>query len=122
MLDDLPSEVCGEFHEQNVLASVRAHYEDLKSGQRINAEVKVLFLGNGWVGKTQLCCRLCDLPFDPNITSTHGVQLEQTTVTLENFPEPVRLNLWDFDGQGYLSRFARALPSWAGHLPHTLDA
>src|SRR5271165_219477 len=28
-----------------------------------------------------------------------GVQLGKMTVTLENFPEPARLNLWDFGGQ-----------------------
>ena len=58
-----------------------------------------MFLGNGGVGKTQLCRRLRDLPFDPNIPTTHGIQLGQTTVKLEGFPEPVRLNLWDFGGQ-----------------------
>jgi hypothetical protein len=49
--DDLPQEVCGEYWEENVLDKVRAHYEDLKSGQQIDAEVKVLFFGNGGVGK-----------------------------------------------------------------------
>jgi Leucine Rich repeats (2 copies) len=44
-LDDLPSEICGKSLYENVLDKVRAHYEDLKSGQRIDAEVKVLFLG-----------------------------------------------------------------------------
>jgi internalin A len=78
---------------------VRAYYKDLKSGQRIDAEVKVLFLGNGGVGKTQLCRRLRDLPFDPNIPSTHGVQLGEMTLRLDGFQEPVRLNLWDFGGQ-----------------------
>ena len=98
-LDDLPSEVCGESFNENVLDKVRAHYEDLKSGQRIDAEVKVLFLGNGGVGKTQLCRRLRDLPFDPNIPTTHGIQLGEMTVGLDGFQEPVRLNLWDFGGQ-----------------------
>jgi internalin A len=97
--DDLPQEVCSEDWKENVLEKVRAHYEDLKSGHRIDAEVKVLFLGNGGVGKTQLCRRLRDLPFDSNIPTTHGVQLGQTTVELDGFPEPVRLNLWDFGGQ-----------------------
>jgi internalin A len=58
-----------------------------------------LFLGNGGAGKTQLFRRLRDLPFDPNIPTTHGVQLGQTTVELDGCPEPVRLNLWDFGGQ-----------------------
>jgi internalin A len=98
-LDDLPAEVCGESDYENVLDKVRAHYEDLKSGQRIDAEVKILFLGNGGVGKTQLCRRLRDLEFDPNVPTTHGIQLGEMTLTLENLPEPARLNLWDFGGQ-----------------------
>jgi internalin A len=82
--EDLHPEVRGEGEFDNVLDKVRAHYEDLKSGQRIDAEVKVLFLGNGGVGKTQLCRRLCDLDFDPNIPTTHGIQLGEMTVTLKN--------------------------------------
>ena len=99
VFDDLPSEICGEKWDENVLNKVRAHYKDLKAGRRTDAEVKVLFLGNGGVGKTQLCRRLRDLPFDPNIPTTHGVQLGQTTAELDGFPEPVRLNFWDFGGQ-----------------------
>jgi internalin A len=95
-LDDLPPEVCGY---ENVLDKVRAHYADLKSGQRTDAEVKVLFLGNGGIGKTQLCRRLRRLRYNPKITTTHGVQLGKTTVRLDDFPSPVRLNLWDFGGQ-----------------------
>jgi internalin A len=98
-IDDLPLEVYGENGNENVLDKVRAHYEDLKSGQRIDAEVKVLFLGNGGVGKTQLCRRLRGEAFDPSVPTTHGIQLGQTTVELDSFPEPVRLNLWDFGGQ-----------------------
>ena len=66
-LDDLPPEVCGDGFLNNVLDKVRAHYKDLQAGRQIDAEVKVLFLGNGGVGKTQLCRRLRDLPFDPSV-------------------------------------------------------
>jgi Ras of Complex, Roc, domain of DAPkinase len=59
----------------NVLDKVRAHYEDLKPSRRIDAEVKVLFLGNGSVGKTQLCRRLRGEPFDEKNVSTHGIEL-----------------------------------------------
>jgi hypothetical protein len=97
--DDLPPEVCGENKRENVLSNIRAHYEDLKSGQRIDAEVKVLFLGNGGVGKTQLGCRLRHLPFDPTIPTTHGVQLSEISFELEGFESAVRLNLWNFGGQ-----------------------
>ncbi len=44
--EDLPAEVCGDV-DQNVLAEVRAHYADLKADPAIDAEIKVLFLGNG---------------------------------------------------------------------------
>jgi internalin A len=83
--DDLPLEVCGEKSHENVLDKVRAHYEDVESGQQIDAALKVFFLGNGGVGKTQLCRRLRNLPYDPNIPTTHGIQLAEMTVTLENF-------------------------------------
>jgi internalin A len=96
-LQDLPHEVCGENMEQNVLDKVIAHYEDLKSGPRKDVELKVLFLGNGGAGKTQLCRRLRDSPFDPTVLTTHGIQLGKMALTLENLP--VRLNLWDFGGQ-----------------------
>jgi len=98
-LEDLPPEVCGEAYNENVLAEVRAHYEDLKAGQRRDAEVKVLFLGNGGTGKTQLCRRLRGELFDASVPTTHGIQLSVKTMELENFPEPMRLNLWDFGGQ-----------------------
>ena len=52
---------------------------------------------NGGVGKTQLCRRMRNLPFDPSVPTTHGIQLGEMTATLENFPEPV--DLWDFGGQ-----------------------
>jgi internalin A len=96
---DLPSEVCGEFPFHVVLDKVLAHYEDLKSGQCFDLEVKVLFLGNGGTGKTQLCRRLRVMDYDPSVPSTHGIELSETKVDLEGFAEPVRLNLWDFGGQ-----------------------
>src|SRR6516164_2481499 len=97
--EDLPLEVCGSSYEENVLDKVRAHYADLRYGPRQDTALKVFFLGNGGVGKTQLCRRLRKLEFDPSIPTTHGVQLGETTVDLGGFAEPVRLNLWDFGGQ-----------------------
>jgi internalin A len=87
---------------------------------RVSATLKVFFLGNGGVGKTQLCRRLRNLDFDPSVPTTHGVQLGETTVDLEGFAEPVRLNLWDFGGQDIYSRFARAFPSWTCRLSPAL--
>jgi hypothetical protein len=52
-LDDLPPEVCGSSLRQNVLDEVRAHFDDLKAGRKLDAELKVFLLGNGGAGKTQ---------------------------------------------------------------------
>jgi internalin A len=97
--EDLPSEICGSDFEQNVVHEVRAHYKDLESEQRIDVEVKVLFLGNGGTGKTQLCRRLQGMDYDRNVPTTHGVKLSETKVDLDGLAEPVRLSLWDFGGQ-----------------------
>jgi internalin A len=98
---DIPSEICGQTFTQNVIREVRAHFADLRSGQSLDAELKIFILGNGGVGKTQLARRLQDLVFDPKILTTHGIELSfvKTNVNLESFKGSVRLNLWDFGGQ-----------------------
>jgi internalin A len=85
--DDLPSEVCGQEFGQNVIREVRAHFDDLKAGRELDAELKVFILGNGGVGKTQLARRLRDLNYDPEIPTTHGIELNfiRTNVDLEHF-------------------------------------
>jgi internalin A len=99
--DDLQSEICGQFHAQNVIREVRAHYTDLGAVQSLDAELKLFILGNGGVGKTQLSRRLQGLVFDPEIPTTHGIALNfvEINVNLERFRGSVRLNLWDFGGQ-----------------------
>ena len=94
---DLPTEICGAAGE-NVLENVRAHYQDLRAGAALDAEVKVLVLGNGGAGKTQLCRRLRGLAYVP-LPSTHGIELGEMRLELENSVTPVRLSLWDFGGQ-----------------------
>jgi internalin A len=99
--NDLPPEICGQGFGQNVIREVRAHFADLRSGQSLDAELKIFILGNGSVGKTQLSRRLQGLAFDSEIPTTHGIELNfvTTDVNLEHFKGSVRLNLWDFGGQ-----------------------
>ena len=96
---DLPVEVCGEEHHQNVLGQVRAHYEDLKSGSTTDYETRVIVLGNGRAGKTQLCRRLRGDNFDEGEPSTHGIQVYETRISLDENGDPIPLHLWDFGGQ-----------------------
>src|SRR5262249_52975082 len=97
--DDLPEEVCGESDSENVLAKVRAHFADLEHGVVEDAEVKLFVLGNGGVGKTQLCRRLRKLDFDASVPTTHGVQLGEFPLALEGRSSPVTVRFWDFGGQ-----------------------
>ncbi len=98
-LSDLPAEVCGEDAGTNVKDQVHDHYADLRLGAKRDPELKVFVLGNGSVGKTQLCRRLQNLPYDSNVKTTHGIQLGYFNEQLAGFPEAIRMNLWDFGGQ-----------------------
>lgn len=97
--NDLPKTLCGQNPVENVLRLVRAHFADLNHGKQLDTERKVLILGNGGVGKTQLARRLQGLPFNPSISTTHGIELGSTSVSLSTSEEPVSLHLWDFGGQ-----------------------
>jgi len=97
--EDLDPAVYGESPNENTLKAVRAHYVDLAFGASDAAELRVMVLGNGGVGKTQLCNRLCGRPYDPSGASTHGVQIDHIDVSFPDRATPVRLNLWDFGGQ-----------------------
>ena len=94
----IPAEVLSKDDYDNCLAAVRAHFRDLEAGAAPATDVKLIVLGNGRVGKTQICKRLRGEDYDPTEPSTHGI-----LVTSAPFPlgdaEPIRLNIWDFGGQ-----------------------
>ncbi|MBL8827924.1 MAG: leucine-rich repeat domain-containing protein, partial [Planctomycetaceae bacterium] len=97
---DLPASCC----VWEALPHVRAHYADLDHEATLDTELKVFILGNGSVGKTQLCRRLQGLDFDDSIETTHGIQLGHCNLDQFTWPghtdaAKVRLNLWDFGGQ-----------------------
>ena len=114
---DFDDSLCGGYLD-NVLEAVCAHFRDLDQEASEDVEVRVLVLGNGGAGKTQLTRRLRGLGFDPQVASTHGIELHE--IQLENFA----LNLWDFGGQeiyhGAHSLFVQGravfLVLWTPHL------
>lgn len=64
---------------------------------RIN-EAKLIFVGNGRVGKTSLSKVLAGDAFDPGENSTHGVRIKTWPVKLPDGRE-LKINVWDFGGQ-----------------------
>jgi internalin A len=73
----------------------------LDLGAEVENEVKVILLGNGRVGKTQLCRRFRDQSFDKSAPSTHGVQIwrEELHIQAEGREQSFQINWWDFGGQ-----------------------
>ncbi|MBO9399172.1 TIR domain-containing protein, partial [Shimia sp. R9_2] len=91
----LPNEVFSTASFENCAGRVRAHFADLGNDPTLLETVKLIILGNGRIGKTQISNRLRDLPFEQNADSTHGIKLSET-------PIPGRrgtFRIWDFGGQ-----------------------
>ena len=80
----------------NTIPTLRAHVLDLEVEAIPINSVKILVLGNGGVGKTQLCRHLAAEPFDPTVPSTHGIALRTIQPTSE---EDATYYIWDFGGQ-----------------------
>ena len=92
-IPQIPPEVLSQDWHDNCLPRLRAHLRDLEAGSSPIASAKLMLLGNGTVGKTQLRRRLHSLDFDPTIPSTHGVQVQ-------SIPHPQgEWHVWDFGGQ-----------------------
>lgn len=75
------------------------HYKELKAGAEPLADVKVLVVGNGKAGKTQICNQLRGEKFDDKWDQTHGVQVTEADLAIPGDPVDAKLNLWDFGGQ-----------------------
>ncbi|MBX3326635.1 MAG: TIR domain-containing protein [Nitrospira sp.] len=93
----IPAEVLSASPFSSCLEELRAHLVDVESGSEEIHEAKLVVLGNGRVGKTQICRRLRGLPYDDTVASTHGI-----TVTAEPWGDSTNeevLNIWDFGGQ-----------------------
>ncbi|MDP0498690.1 MAG: COR domain-containing protein [Verrucomicrobiota bacterium JB022] len=85
------------------LEQLRNHLRDLKKAEPATfTDIKVIIIGNGYVGKTQLCRHLQGKAYDEAEPSTHGIHLSRMA-----FPAPIGVeqesdiacNYWDFGGQ-----------------------
>jgi internalin A len=105
----IPTEVLSRQSGDNCLDRVRAHLRDLEAGDEILPDTKVLVLGNGRIGKTQICRRLRGEAFEPDADSTHGIRVVSAelpvrprgmkTAESPSAPGEATVHLWDFGGQ-----------------------
>jgi len=91
----IPEEVLGF----DCLDRLRAHLNELEAGAETVHDAKLLVLGNGRSGKTQIARRLQNLPFDEHWDSTHGIRVTQATLPAQDGVPETTLKLWDFGGQ-----------------------
>jgi len=89
-LDGVPAELLGDI---NCIEALRSHFRDLAEGEEDLPDVKVIVLGNGRIGKTQLCGQLKGEPYEKGAESTHGILVSSAKLGMD------RLHLWDFGGQ-----------------------
>ncbi|MCA3317227.1 MAG: hypothetical protein INF95_09290 [Roseomonas sp.] len=91
----IPDEILGD----GCLERLRAHLRELEAGVEAISEAKLLILGNGRAGKTQIARRLAGQPFQPEWDSTHGIRITQVTIPAQDSLPETHLKLWDFGGQ-----------------------
>ena len=97
ILPEIPKELLSRSSGKSCLERLRAHYRDLKGGESEIADFKLMLLGNGRVGKTQIYRRLQGQEYDETVPSTHGVKIGATPLTVPEHPATLRI--CDFGGQ-----------------------
>jgi internalin A len=94
----VPAELFAE--NEDHLAALRAHFRDLDQEPAAEVtDIKLLVLGNGQVGKTQLVRRLSGESFQANSDSTHGILVSSASLPARAEERPITLHIWDFGGQ-----------------------
>ncbi len=96
-LPGVPKEVLSESPSNSCLQRLHCHFKDLKGGESEITDFKLMLLGNGRVGKTQICRRLQGHAYDETVPSTHGVKIG--AAQLSGLSNPATLRMWDFGGQ-----------------------
>ncbi len=121
-LEGAPAELGSEHQYDNCLPRLKVWHRDLSAGVAPTADLKLFVLGNGRVGKTQICRRLKGEGFDVSVPSTHGISLGHIRLiegdTEADPPEPaIDLRFWDFGGQDiYLGTHALFLDDRAVYV------
>lgn len=104
---DIPPEILASLNNPSTI--INAYFDRLK---RQLLESKILFVGQGFVGKTSLVQQILHGTFDQNQAKTEGISINQWSVDSRQLlvesknqessadnHQPIKLNIWDFGGQ-----------------------
>jgi internalin A len=94
----LPYGVLSQGQRDDCRDKVKAHFDDLAAGAADLTDVKLLLLGNGGVGKTQIARWLSGAAFEPTWDSTHGISIIGQSRP-DSIAARLHLRMWDFGGQ-----------------------
>lgn len=78
--------------------AIKPYFDSMLGGTEELNEAKIVFLGNGEVGKTSLMRALNNEDFDSEEATTHGINIQKYTVPI-NEKYSVDASIWDFGGQ-----------------------
>ncbi len=78
-------------------ADILAFLRGLQEKSIIRYESKLLIVGEGGTGKSSLLRALRNETFDPQLSSTHGIEVDR--LELSHLHHTIILNTWDFGGQ-----------------------
>jgi len=83
--------------------AIISYFNSLKEDTRALNELKILFVGQGSVGKTSVIRRIISSGFYPDENKTEGIAVEHWQIDnrpkVENLRSKIQLNIWDFGGQ-----------------------
>ena len=106
----LPYGVLSQNEQDDCRARVKAHFDDLAEGAADLTDVKLLLLGNGGVGKTQIARWLSGAAFDPKWDSTHGIHHFRPAPARQHRGPAAPADV-GFRRPGHLPRHARHVPA-----------
>jgi internalin A len=95
LIRTVPAEITEKY---NCLPDLRHWFSDLGPNPEVNREVKLIFIGNGTVGKSTLLERLRSDTYTEK-DSTHAIDLQSWEQHFKESDEYISFRAWDFGGQ-----------------------
>lgn len=96
-LDDSVLSILNMNYKEERRETLLDYFENLLAGQQPLREAKLMLLGEGEAGKTNLRNYILGEPFNANKSATTGIVVDRHNICIDNID--YRINVWDFGGQ-----------------------